>query len=189
MGKLLSFLGIASAEDIASLKEDINKSVAHSIGDCFRLMSDKQHEFLQKIAGSYHDDFQKVSDVLSDVVITQQEIVNDIKVLTASVDKILVGLENNHNVVRGNIDTLSVDISRANENLIKRGEVLSDLLKKIISSNNHLTKKAEDNEVALTELLNSHVSQKDILLLEDGVRMLLAASLMEDVDNVLNAKE
>ena len=27
------------------------------------------------------------------------------------------------------------------------------------------------------------------LLLEDGVRMLLAASLMEDVDNVLNAKE
>ena len=26
MGKLLSFLGIASAEDIASLKEDINNS-------------------------------------------------------------------------------------------------------------------------------------------------------------------
>ena len=34
MGKLLSFLGIASAEDIASLKEDINKSTAHSISDC-----------------------------------------------------------------------------------------------------------------------------------------------------------
>lgn len=189
MGKLLSFLGIASAEDIASLKEDINKSTAHSISDCLRLMFDKQHEVLQKVAGSYHNDYQKVSDVLSEVVSTQQEIVNDMKVLTASVDKILVGLENNQSVIRGNIDTLSVDISRANENLIKRGDVLADLLQKIISSNKHLTQKAEDNETALTELLNNHVSQKDILLLEDGVRMLLAASLMEDVDNVLNAKE
>ena len=54
MGNLLSFLGIASAEDIASLKEDINKSTAHSISDCLRLMFDKQHEVLQKVAGSYH---------------------------------------------------------------------------------------------------------------------------------------